>query len=79
MSTKCTIAYSNLLNSDFHLYYDYTDDQYHLDFYGENASQQTIPKDAMNTILEAFRKRNFILPGNLDYLEQLSEEAEKKE
>lgn len=76
MSTKNTIAYGNPPDSDFHLYFDYYDLQYHLDFYGENASQLIIPKDAMETILKAFKLREFTLPGNLDYLEQLSEDKE---
>ena len=77
MSTKFTIACSKSPNTDFHLYYDYRDSEYHLDFYGEKASQLIIPEDAMETILEAFKARGFTLPGNLDYLEQQSEEKEK--
>jgi hypothetical protein len=78
MSTKLTIAYGFPPGADFHLYYDYKDSEYHLDFYGDNASQLTIPEDAMEAILEAFRARGFTLPGNLDYLEQQSAEAEKE-
>ena len=79
MSTKVTIAYGREPDTDFHLYFDYRDNEYHLDFYGEKASQLTIPNDAMKNILEAFKQRGFTLPGNLDYLEQLSEEAESDE
>ena len=78
MSTKHTIAYGNPPNSDFHLYFDYADCEYHLDFYGENASQLIIPKDAMTTIVEAFKANGCVLPGNLEWLEQLSEEAQEK-
>lgn len=76
MSTKCTIAYGREPDPDFHLYFDYKDYEYHLDFYGQNASQLIIPKKALETIVEAFKQRGFTLPDNLDYLEQLAAEAE---
>jgi hypothetical protein len=75
MSTKHTIAYGHPPYSDFHLYFDYADSEYHLDFYGENSSRLVIPKDAMEAIVEAFKIRGFTLPNNLDYLEARYEEV----
>jgi hypothetical protein len=71
MSTKCTIACGNPKKTDFHLYFDYADHEYHLDFYGEKASTLIIPKDAMEAIVAELGRKGFTLPGNLDYLEQL--------
>jgi len=58
MSTKCTIACAEE-PTDFHLYYDYSDDLIHLEL--SNISV-VIPKDVFNEIHKELKDPNFKLP-----------------
>ena len=87
MSTKVTIAYGEPPSTDFHLYYDFADDKYHLAIYGKDVEFASgndnvnleIPKDVLTKIIEELKKKDFQLPGNLEYLEQKYEENEEQQ
>ena len=78
MSTKCTVSCGQA-PTNFHLYFDYRDDQYHLDIYDfEKSTYTSIPKEIMKIILEDLKTRRYAEPGNLEYLEVKLKELENE-